>query len=152
MTEMNPYVSLSIGMAKKRGKYGGIQTQTTDGYQFPSKLEAAVYEILKLREKQGELSDIRCQVRVKMTRSEIAYIADFQAIEVISGKKVYVEAKGFETAIWRIKRRLWMQYGPGRLTIYKGHYKSPFISEVIVPDTRIGFCPECGHEVPEIKW
>lgn len=100
-------------------KYGNKKTQI-DGYYFASKLEADLYVHLKEREKLGEIRDIKCQVQVRLTDAKILYKPDFSAIEVDSGQVVYFEAKGFETDVWRIKRRLWEAgYGPGRLEVWK---------------------------------
>lgn len=44
-------------------------------------------------------------------------IPDFSAVE--KGVLVFFEAKGFETEVWRLKRRLWKFYGPGPLEVWR---------------------------------
>ena len=68
---------------------------------------------------------LQCQAQVKLTLAEIIYKPDFKCCDKRTGEVFYVEAKGFETPEWRIKRRLWMYYGPGRLEIYKGSHTRP---------------------------
>lgn len=98
---------------------------------FASKLEAAVYEFLHLRELAGEIKGLRTQVEIKLTKAEIIYKPDFAFIE--NGEAVYAEAKGFKTPSWNIKKRLWAHYGPGPLYIYEGNYRRPKLSEIIHP-------------------
>jgi len=107
-----------------------------NGISFSSKLEASVYDLLRLREKSGEIEDIRCQHTVYLTDARIAYIVDFSALISGSNDRIYIEAKGYETAVWRIKRRLWINYGVGHLEIWKGSYTKPFLSETIIPVPR----------------
>lgn len=117
---------------KKGNKYGATRVERAN-YTFGSKLEAAVFDFLKLRERAGELSNIKCQVPVKLTRAKILYIADFSAIEVASNEMIFIEAKGMNTATWAIKLRLWHCYGPGKLEIWRGNYNSPFLAETVIP-------------------
>ena len=102
---------------------------SSDGHSFASKLEAAVYQMLKY-----EWENVEVQPSVYLTEARILYKPDFKVWQTnseLSG--LYAEAKGFETDVWRIKRRLWEHYGPGRLQIYKGSHLRPVLAEVIVP-------------------
>lgn len=112
----------------RRNKYGAVKT---NGYS--SKLEAAIRNILELSVKAGALKNIKNQVNVRLTAAQILYIVDFTAEDAQTGELYYYEAKGFETAVWRIKRRLWMHYGPGQLFVFKGSYKTPMLFETIKP-------------------
>ncbi len=96
------------------------QRVSYDHHSFASKFEAALYHWLKFREKNGEITEIKCQETVYLTKARIIYKPDFSYTDLETGKKVYAEAKGYETSDWRIKRRLWEYYGPGDLEIYKG--------------------------------
>jgi hypothetical protein len=118
-------------------EYGAKRVEHA-GRSFASKLEAAVFDLLCLREKAGEIRDIKCQVRVKLSAADIVYIADFGFENVASGRPAFSEAKGFETDIWRIKRRLWIHYGPGILEIWRGSYRKPYLDETIVPQPQLG--------------
>lgn len=119
-----------------------------DGRSFASKLEAAVYQILKLREKAREIDIVNHQDHVYLTKSRIHYIPDFRIFDYKLNDFAWVEAKGFETTDWRIKKNLWSFYGPGRLEIYRGSDKKPFLDETIdikESDCTVQ-CPACNHK------
>lgn len=118
-----------------RGKYGEVKT-TLAGYSFASKAEAALFQELKLKEKAGLLTDIKIQDKVSLSRAKIIYIADFSALNLETEEREWYEFKGFETEKWRIKRRLWMSYGPGKLLIYKGRVGKIFLHETLTPKTE----------------
>lgn len=106
-----------------------------------SKLEAALYNLLKLREMAQELTELKTQVQVYLTRARIIYKPDFSYYE--GGILTYAESKGFETPEWRIKRRLWKCYGPGKLLVYKGSYKRLYLHETIIPEGGDGHEGKC---------
>lgn len=118
-------------------KFGNIRTSGA-----ASKGEAALHEYLLWRQKAGEIRNVRTQQSVYLTDARIQYIADF-AYEVRTGyvdkdrfdlwESEWAEFKGFETDTWRIKRRLWMHYGPGRLVVYKGSATKLSQFEVLDP-------------------
>jgi hypothetical protein len=114
-----------------RNKYKAVKVSHS-GYYFASKGEAALFDILRLRELSKEITDLKCQVSVYLTKSRIQYIADFSHNE--NGETVYDEYKGFETDVWRIKRRLWKNYGPGVLRVYKKRGPSVVLHEEIIPE------------------
>jgi hypothetical protein len=101
-----------------------------DGYSFASKLEAALYQQLKLLQRSGEFESIKVQDHVYLTDARIQYIADFKTVSK-DGEEIWHEAKGFETPTWRIKRRLWREYGPGKLRVYKQSGTRLFMFEEI---------------------
>lgn len=92
--------------------------------------------MLALRENSGEISQIRQQVKVYLTRARILYICDYSYFNLSTETTEYVEMKGVETASWRLKRRLWEYYGPGLLAVYKGTYKKPYLDEIIIPKSQ----------------
>ncbi len=105
-----------------------------------SKLEKAVGEKLRLLEMAGEIENLREQVRVKICckgkcphAASIFSIVDFSAIDKRTGDLVFHESKGFETPEWRLKRRLWMHSGIGKLYVWKGHYRHNDVHEVVTP-------------------
>ena len=120
---------------RPRGKFGAKRVET-DGYSFASKLEAAVYQMLKFRLAAGEFSEIRCQVQVSLSAAQIIYRPDFECITKY-GSSFYCEAKGYETPEWRIKRRLWIAYGPGKLEVWAGSHTSPRLKEVLEPKEEL---------------
>jgi hypothetical protein len=52
-----------------------------DGHSFASKLEAAVYQLLKIREKAGEIEIVNHQDHVYLTQARINYIPDFRIFD-----------------------------------------------------------------------
>ena len=109
------------------------QRVSYDHHSFASKFEAAIYQWLKLREANGEITDIKCQETIYLTEAKIIYKPDFSYIDNKTEIRIYAEAKGYETTDWRIKRRLWQFYGPGSLEIYKGSAKSFSLHETLTP-------------------
>lgn len=99
---------------------------------FGSKLESAVHDLLELRVRAKEIKDLKCQQTVRLTAAEITYRSDFSFVEIASGETVWAEAKGVETERWRIIKKLWAFYGPGRLLIFKGGYGNPKLVEEII--------------------
>lgn len=102
-----------------------------DNIAFASKLEAAVYLELKKSSRNGILEILEYQPRVHLTDAKILYIADFKCRDLRSLETFFVEAKGFETTDWKIKKRLWSYYGPATLHIWKGSFKRPILSHII---------------------
>lgn len=115
------------------------QRVETDGYSFASKLEAAVYKILKLRQRAGEIKEIQVQDHVKVcgpighecaSSEKVELVVDFKC-ELPDGSTLYVESKGFEVPGYRIKRRLWVHSKVGKLEVWKGSHLKPFLAETI---------------------
>jgi hypothetical protein len=121
------------GPKRKKGEKYGNKKVETDGYSFASGLEAALYEQLKLRKLTGEIESIKVQAKVLLTDAKILYKPDFECVRT-DGTKFWAESKGFETSDWRIKRRLWMHYGPGPLEIWKGSAKRLTLAETLIPE------------------
>ena len=103
------------------------------GYSFASKLEASLFDFLKLREAAGEIRDIQLQDTVYLTAARIIYKPDYKFFEIEENDFAWAESKGFETSDWRIKRRLWLSYGPGKLYIYKGTAARLVLDEILIP-------------------
>lgn len=126
---MNFWKSRRSGQSKKIGN----QKVSLDGYSFASKLEFAVYQILKLREKAGEIKILQVQDHVYLTLARIGYIPDFKCLDLKTSEEFHVEAKGFPNDRWAIKKKLWKFYGPNKLEIWTGSYTNPKLDEVIIP-------------------
>lgn len=121
------------------GKYGSNKV-IFENRSFASKLEAALYAQLRLREKAGEIKDIATQVKVYLTAARIGYIADFCFFDSTLNQPVWAEAKGYPTESWAIKKRLWSAgYGPGRLEIYTGSHLRLRMTEVVVSTLPKGY-------------
>lgn len=122
----------------KKKKYFSNETMKsslTDGRSFSSQLERTTYLWLKAKEQNGELTIEACQDSVHLSAARILYRPDFRVRDSLTGEVYWVEAKGFETTDWRIKRRLWISYGPGRLEIVKGSGTRISVYETLTPDS-----------------
>lgn len=120
---------------KKPSKYHSrkctiIDPKTAKEITFDSEKEAEYYLQLYLREKAGEITDIRRQVKITILdpftdisgkkHRGLYYYADFVFKEVLSknvGKETgiveeitykihYIDVKGFKTEVYRIKKKL----------------------------------------------
>ena len=113
------------------------------GIHFASKLEAAVYGLLKYRVMAGELRDLRyihsVILPVKKCRfcgcegGTVTWKVDFSADDVKTGKRVFFEAKGQEDKSYKRRKGLWKKVGPGVLEIWKGSARNPYLDETIIP-------------------
>ena len=103
------------------------------GQVFDSKGERACYLYLCAQELAGEIRIVGNQETVKLTKAKIAYRADFKIFDNQLNQEVWIEFKGCETAVWKIKKRLWKHYGPGILRVYKGDEKTISLVEEIIP-------------------
>lgn len=117
----------------KTGQRYSAKKVDRDGYTFASKLEAALYDKLKIMELAGQIKIEKVQDHVRLTKAEILYIPDFRILDFNSGKQVWCESKGFESARWPMVKKLWLWYGPGELRIWKGTYQNIRLVETIVP-------------------
>lgn len=115
-----------------KNKYNAVRTLHPDGSSFPSKLEAAVYYLLKIRERGGEITEIKKQQCVRLGE-DTRWKIDFSFVDVKSGELVYVEAKGCENNDYRRKLKLFRKYGVSKLEIFKGRYQNPVLIETVTP-------------------
>lgn len=120
---------------KKEHKYKA-KKEDLDGYSFPSKGHAACYGMLKLLQRACEIKILQVEDHVYLSDARILYIADFRIFDLKINREAWCEFKGFETPEWRLKRKLWITYGPGPLRIYKstgGRNPRIFLFEEIIP-------------------
>jgi len=99
-----------------RSKYRNVKV-TIDGITFDSRREAAYWQGLKARERNGEITDLQRQVifplccpfedRAVMVSS---YVADFVYYE--HGKRHVVDAKGHRDKVYKLKRK-WLRSQDG---------------------------------------
>lgn len=96
--------------APKRSKYGNRKT-VLDGMVFDSAQESRDWADLSLRQKAGEIRNLRRQVTFECVWNDVPvckYIADF-AYEELTGehwRKVVADSKGFSTALFRLKAKI----------------------------------------------
>lgn len=92
---------------------------TVDGIRFASKAEARRYGQLRLLERAGKIVGLKLQPRFVLQEAfsrdcklvqAITYTADFQYVE--KGKVMVEDVKGFSTAVFRIKWRLFLKRYP----------------------------------------
>lgn len=91
---------------------------TICGRTFDSKKEADRWVSLMEKQKVGEISDLRCQVRYTLLPSQkvggkvverpVYYIADFVYIE--NGYTVVEDVKGFKTKDYILKRKMMLHF------------------------------------------
>ena len=102
-----PYVGKTGGTPKNKRppKYHNERCYSNIiGRWFDSKWERTVADRLCRRARAGEISDLRFQVNITLLGC-VRMRPDFQYIE--DGELVTHEAKGFETADYVLKRKLW---------------------------------------------
>lgn len=97
------------------------EERTMDNIIFGSKKEMNRYAELKKWEKAGEIAELQLQPRFtiiegftykgKKYRGTV-YVADFQYYDKKYEKEVVEEVKGFETPVYKIKKKLFLKkYG-----------------------------------------
>lgn len=95
-----------VSVEPKKNKYCNKKTEV-DGIIFDSKKEAAQYQVLKLRERAGEISGLTLQPKYPLEINGIKignYIGDFFYTE--NGQRVVEDTKGVKTPVYKLKRRL----------------------------------------------
>ena len=104
-------------MCSNREDYYRTPRSERAGYSFASKLEATLFDYLKMLEAGGALKGLRVQPKVYLTKARVGMIPDFYG--ELDGEPTYFEAKGFETEVWLIKKKLWEFYGPAPLQVFR---------------------------------
>jgi len=83
-------------------KYRAVKTNV-DGMSFDSKAEARYYQQLKLRVICGDVKYFLTQVPIRLPGGTV-YRADFQEFHK-DGSVHYVDVKGVQTQVFKIKKR-----------------------------------------------
>jgi len=96
----------------RRSKYRAIPT-IIDGIRFASKAEAKRYWELKLLEKAGNIANLTLQPEFKFPCG-VKYCGDFRYEEQRKDcmRVVVEDVKGFETAAFRIKAKMFKHHYP----------------------------------------
>lgn len=87
-------------------KYRAQPVRDEDGY-FASKKEHKHWQVLKLRQRAGEISKLERQVRFRLEHNGIHicdYVADFVYFE--GQRRVVCDVKGFITSEFKLKAKL----------------------------------------------
>lgn len=98
----------------RRSKMGNVAT-TVDGIRFDSKREAKYYEQLKLRVIAGEVSHFLRQTALHLPGGT-KLVIDF-LVFYTDGRVEYVDTKGWETPVFKIKRKEVEHHYPFRITL-----------------------------------
>lgn len=112
-------------------KYGAKRTEHA-GQAFRSKLEVAVYSCLQLMERAGQIMNIRREQSIQLTPS-IKHKLDFVVQDSITGADYGIEAKGMTDPSWSLKRRLYADFGPFKIEVWKRQGGRVGVDEVIPP-------------------
>lgn len=132
-----------MNWGKRGNKYRNTKTELA-GRTFDSKAEAALFSLLSLRERGGEIRDLAHHPgTVFLTAARIQYRPDFRYVECKTGETHWAEYKGFETPSWRKNLRLWRSVGPGPLHVWKGSATALRLVETVIP--KLDVCPHCGR-------
>lgn len=116
----------------KRPWYQNFKRKRTErpGRTFDSNSEAYCFDFLSELVKAGEIKDLECQQTIHLVAG-IRLRVDFKFFDLKLNETVYGEYKGFPTDEWRLKKKLWGVFGPGRLRIFTGTYPRYHIEELI---------------------
>lgn len=119
-----------MGYKIPRSKYNN-KTAFAGDKKFQSIQERDYYMHLLKQQMCGKIKHIECQPKVYLSDARILMKPDF-LVTYPDGSKIYVEVKGFETAVYKIKLRLWRHYGPGRLDVMKLKRKEWILEESVL--------------------
>jgi len=91
---------------RTKRKYHNVPTEG-----FASKREATRFGELKLLQRAGKISELRCQVRVELVpkcehERAVTWTADFVYKEAPSWEEIWEDCKGARTKDYVIKRKL----------------------------------------------
>lgn len=106
----------------RRGHKFNAQRTEVDGIFFASKREATRYSQLRLLERAGLISNLKCQVKMPVAINGIhvmTYIADFTYWDKSKGEVpvlVTEDVKGFRTSEYKLKRRIIEAYYRTKIT------------------------------------
>lgn len=109
----------------KKQKFNAKKAEI-DGIQFDSQIEARYYAQLKWLQRAGEIKRFERQPRFILQEagttpsgvkySKIEYVADFKVIRK-DGTVEIIDVKGVETAVFRLKKKLFMARYPWPISL-----------------------------------
>ena len=108
-------------MTESRSKYNARRTKI-DGYTFDSAAEARRYSELKLLERNGDILRLAVHPKFEIQAAfvdntntrvrRIIYTGDFEYCEEPDARMVVEDVKGVETAVFKIKSKLFRRLYP----------------------------------------
>lgn len=121
---------------EKENKYRARKTVCSLGHPHPSALECSVCELQILRQRVGEIRNLKWQESVNLGFG-VTWKVDWGYDERPNWSRAYAEAKGAETRDYKLKVRMWKEgRGPGPLTIWKGTAQKPMIFKIVIPEAK----------------
>jgi len=109
MTVQSDLWRAALAEGKRRNKYSA-ESSWIDGHRFASKAEAKYYMTLKLRERLGEVTDVRLQepfvVLGPKGQVVTTYRADFVFWDVKEGRQRVIDVKGMQTPLFKLKKKV----------------------------------------------
>lgn len=125
-------------MSKRPHKYRAKPT-IYNGVRYDSKAEAARAAQLDMLVRSGDVESWERQPKFLLGEPGVKYVADFM-VAYSNGQRIVEDVKGYETALFKLKKALWKQCGPYTLVILKGRDKNDgnyaWTREVIEPETK----------------
>ena len=103
---------------------------SVDGHNFPSKLHASVYGVLKTMMLAGEISNIRCEVSIPIA-GKLKLKVDFVVFNIRRCVDEAHESKGYRDKRYNAIEQAWFDTAPMDLIVWEGSYLRPKISKVI---------------------
>lgn len=103
-------VRLPRGWLKKTNKFGA-KPRRVGGIRFASKLEAKWWGRLQVRERAREITQLTPHPAFPIVVNGVTvctYIADYAWVETANGLVVVADAKGMQTPVYRLKKKLLM--------------------------------------------
>lgn len=99
--------AISKSALKKQPRIKNVRRKVVNGIEFASTKEARVWQDLCLQQQAKQIIGLRRQVPIDITINGIHvcdYVVDFFFLR--DGKQVVMDAKGFRTEMFRIKKKL----------------------------------------------
>jgi hypothetical protein len=130
---------------KKSNKFGAKRTVCSAGHPHPSGLEASVCETLILRQRAGDIRNLKWQSTVTLAfgiKWKVDWEFEQKFVErdcasspnIVAWLQRFAEAKGAEDRGFKLKLRMWREgCGPAPLELWKGTAKRPTLVETIYP-------------------
>lgn len=119
-------------------KYGNRRIWCdVEGRMFHSVLERDTCRVIRLLERAGKCKLLEFQPAIFLTQAGIEYRADFLTRDNDTGREVWHDAKGRETADFILKRKLFQHYAGRILTLWARPEGGglPTIERVFMPAT-----------------
>lgn len=121
--------------ARRSNKYGAKRIEVA-GESYDSKAEHEMHTLLKLREKAGDIKNIRRQMVIQLTRF-VKWRADFVVFSIKKDQDVIVEFKGLEDARFRVIKQLIREFAPMPVEIWKKQGNRIYLDQEIQPDAGL---------------